>query len=388
MLHTIYITQKITGKMYLDLIRTNGIKKIIDTSLKQEFILNSLKHEGLTTIKISRTEINYKSKRTGKTVCIINYLVGIQLNPKRLIEKENHLELTNMEDLKQIEERFYVLIKKIHPDLKQFMNWTLKRIDYCTYIRTPYVKDYIKLFQRGNKPANFKNGVYDENKGNRFKQMEGSMYYRSKSGNIKINFYDKEYQLIDERERNENITDKDIENAKNYLRIEIQLDKVKTDGIKFKHKFETKELKYFLSLDLSRQYLTQYYLKTVGRGDYYKLDTAIKIINKSDHTNKKKVNLINLLRLVNACRSVWRAKESFINGYEIEDTGIKLKGTSETFRNYTKDINLMGINLVTIPRAWQIDKFENIYNQIEENLTNSEDDNVSLLEDNINFELE
>lgn len=280
--------------------------------------------------------------------------IEMQLNPKRLIEHSNNIKITKDKDIVKISNEFNKIVKSIDECLPEFYYWTLKRIDYATYVITDYVKEYIQLFQRADRPSNHFKELYDI-KSKRRKQLEGSFYLYSRG--TAINFYDKEFERR-ENQKKYNLPNDDIKNAKNILRIEIQCNKSKTDYMKSKLEFETKNLFYFLNLDISRDTILYYYKKTIGEGDYYTLNKAREIINNSKYSLRKKHILIQVLELINTKRSIWKARNEFIK-------------SNATFNSYLKDIRGLGINPVTIPRNKDIEFLENVISKIEKQMINN-----------------
>lgn len=337
MLHTLLITHQIIhDEMYNQIFKAlDGISKRQGVPFypkddnKNIYVTNALKDKGFTQISLTKTKIDPKYKYPQKKL-------EIQLNPTKLLGR-NIIELTKEEDLAEVEKRFNEIIEEIHMDLNTFMFWTLKRIDYAVNIQTKHVEEYIKLFQRADKPYRF-DIPYNKTAKNRT-HKKGSFYIQSKS--VKINFYDKANERL-------NNTGEVVESAKDILRLEVQLLKSKTDAMKYSYKFEMKELHNFLSEEMSKEQLSIYYNKTVGNGKYYKLDKAIKKINEiKDHTPGTKEKLIQVLKEVNAARSIWKARENS-------------EYSKDSFRKYLKLIREEGINPVTIPRDWDVDELESI----------------------------
>ena len=296
---------------------------------KKRYVTNALKDQGFTEILLMKSKHDPKYRYPQK------YL-QIQLNPTKLLDRDI-IELTKEEDIAEVQRRFNRIVEeKIHLGLNPFMRWTLKRIDYAKNITTPHVKEYIKLFQRADKPHSFVIPYNNESKDRTYKK--GSFYLKSKS--VRINFYDKANERL-------NNSHEEVESAKNILRLEVQLLKSKTDAMRYKYKFNIKHLGYFLSEEISTRELSYYYNKTIGKGRYYKLDKAIKKVNESDHTQGMKEKLIQVLKEVNAARSIWKARD-------------KERYSRESFRTYLKLIREEGINPVTIPRDWGIDELEGI----------------------------
>lgn len=300
---------------------------------EQGYMTRALKDRGFTEILLSKFKVHEKYRH--------DYMqLTIQLNPTKLLGRDI-IELTKEEDLKDVEQKFNEIIEVIHIDLNTFMYWTLNRIDYAINIKTQYVKEYIQLFQRSNIPYRFKM-PYDKTSKVR-KQKKGSFYLFSNS--TIINFYDKS----DERKKN---TGEEVETAKDILRLEVQCLKGKTDALKRKYDFRIKYLGYFLSKDISDYVIKYYYDKTIGKGNYYKLKNAVKIVNESDHRKDIKEKLINVLDEVSLKRSIYKAKKS--TNY-----------TKESFNNYIKLLRNLGINPVTIPKLWTINYLENLESKID-----------------------
>lgn len=280
--------------------------------------------------------------------------IEILLNPKKLIS-DKHIKITKDKDIIPISNKFNELIKKIDNNLPDFFYWTLKRIDYATYIITPYVKEYIELFQRGDKPSSRYYIEQYDNKNNRRGQKEGSFYLYSKG--TTINFYDKEKERRDNKEKY-NISDAEILAAENTLRFEIQCDKSKTDYMKYYYKFETKSIFYYLTLKESRKQILKYTKKVIRDGTYYKLNDAKKIIdNDKDLSTRSKNTLKGVLDLVNKCRSITKAREEFT-------------GAKTTFNNHLKNLDKLGINPVTIPERWNVKFLNNPIEEIKRNMVN------------------
>lgn len=328
MLHTLLITNRIYNmKMYNEIYKSlqvisknNGFELYKST---MGYITHALKDQGFTEIVLIK---KYTDSKYNQPILQLT----IQLNPTKLLNRDIVM-LTKEEDLQEVSKRFNKVLEEIHLDLNTFFYWTLNRIDYCININTPYVKEYIKLFQRCSLPYRF-NIPYNK-KAKVRKHKEGSFYIFNNS--TIINFYNKEIERL-------NNTGKQLESAKDILRLEIQCKKAKTDYMKYKYNFDIKYLGYFTSEELSINTISTYFNKIIGKGDYYKLDNARAIINLSKHTKVTKDKLINVLELINKHKSIDKAfKES--------------KYTKESFNRYIKLIRELNINPVTIPRRWSMD---------------------------------
>lgn len=325
MVHTFMISHrilspKVFNEIYKELEEITGVKP---RKIKDIYVTEELKDKGFTHIILTNKKIDSKYKYNFMQITII-------INPLKLLEVSK-LELLKENQVEELNARFYGEIIKIHHSLPRLEHWVANRIDYAVNINTPYVKEYIRLFQRGDKPKGFKDT----------KQLDGSLYLSNDS--VTINFYDKE------NERLWNGFNKD--GAKNLLRLEIQCKPSKTNTLKSKYDFESKHLWQYLNSDISHQQIQYYYGKVIGEGDYYTLTEAIKRVNKSAYTSATKDKLINVLREINAHRSVWKARE-------------ESKYNSGCFNRYLKQIRALGVNPVTIPSRWKINSLINIISML------------------------
>ena len=325
MVHTFMISHrilsaKVFNEIYKELEEITGAKP---RKIKDIYVTEALKDKGFTHIILTNKKIDSKYKYNFMQITII-------MNPLKLLEVSK-LELLKEDQVEELNDRFYSEIIKIHHSLPRLEYWGANRIDYAVNINTPYVKEYIRLFQRGDKPTGFKDT----------KQLDGSLYISNDS--VTINFYDME------NERLWNGFNKD--GAKNLLRLEIQCKTSKTNTIKTKYEFDSKHLGNYLRTDISRNQLQYYYNKVIGQGDYYTLSEAIRIVKESKYTLATKNKIIAVLKDVSIHRSIWKARE-------------KSQYNSSCFNRYLKQIRALGVNPVTIPSRLGIKTLKNIYSNV------------------------
>lgn len=292
------------------------------------YVTEALKEEGFTYIKLTSKKVDGRYKYNFMQMTII-------MNPVKLIRR-NKLEVIKMDLLEEVKKIFAEKVKKIHTSLPRLDYWTINRIDYAVNINTPYVEEYIKLFQRGDKPRNFKELYCSKSKTR--KQLDGSFYLFNDS--VTINFYNKENERLSQNFNKDG--------AKDLLRLEIQCKKPKTNTLKAKNKFDSRHLEHYLSQEISYQQLEYYYNKTIGTGDYYKLSEAIRIVQESNYTSKTKEKLTEVLRAVSRYRSIWKARE-------------ESQYNSSCFNRYLKKIRVLGVNPVTIPSRWGVNMLKNTF---------------------------
>lgn len=332
MVHTMTITHRIESvRVYNEIFDAlNLISKQKGVNLYsqgKEYITHALKDKGIRKIAVMKREINSKYKYPFMQI-------SITLNPAILIGK-GYGEIICKNDIEYVEDEFNKLIESIHKDLPRLLNWIVNRIDYAINIRTNNVKEYIKLFQRSDKPINYKELYCKKSK--RRKQLEGSFYLVSNS--ININFYDKEHQML-----KQGFT---MHKINNLLRLEVQCKKNKVNSIKQSKGFDACLVRYFLDSVLSEEIILYYYRKLIGEGYYYTLEDAIQIVEDSNYTNRTKNKCISILKEVNSSRSIWKARE-------------KSSHTKEEFNRYLKYIREVKVNVVTIPSEWNISNLKSL----------------------------
>ena len=243
MVHTFMISHrilspKVFNEIYKELEEITGVKP---QKIKDVYVTEALKEKGFTYIILTNKKIDSKYKYNFMQITII-------MNPVKLLER-SELGVLKEDQLEELNYIFNSEIKQIHHSLPRLDYWIAKRIDYAVNISTPYVKEYIKLFRRGDKPKGFKEYSRIDSNG----EEKGGLYLFN--GSITVNFYDKE----DERMFN----GFNKEGAKNLLRLEIQCKTSKTNTIKTKYEFDSKHIENYLRRDISRNQLQYYYDKVV-----------------------------------------------------------------------------------------------------------------------------
>lgn len=330
MIHTLVITHRILSPKVFNEIYKNIEKITGNKAIKVKagtYVTSALKDIGFTNIQLTNKKVDSKYKYNFMQIKII-------LNPVKLIGM-NILSIIEEDHIEEVKRVFNEEIKKIHNNLPMVDFWIADRIDYAVNINTPYIKEYIKLFQRGDRPKGFEELYCSKSKIK--KQLEGSFYLFSNS--VAINFYNK----ADERAKQ----DFNADGAKNLLRLEIQCKSLKTNTLKIKNGFDSKCLKNFLSKDISYKQIEYYYNKTIGGGDYYKLSEAILMVEDSKYTNKTKNKLTEILKAINKHRSIWKARKNS-------------KYSVSSFNRQLEKLRDLNINPVTIPCRWKVDRLINV----------------------------
>ncbi len=330
MIHTATLTYSPASKeMFQSFINASGT---VYYQQDNRYINTQYKKDGLILSAFMTKKNNYTA-----------YVFMCRVNFKRLIEKQNRIEVYTDADYNQMQEKFnQIMIDNSLPLLEQ---WNTNRIDYCINVKTPYVKQYIKLMQKGDIPYSQRR-VYDK-KNRNYSTKEGSVYLPAKArdgrskktGSITINFYDKQDQLQKEQQTNSLIGDEVIAQAKDILRLEVQCNKQKLEYIKSKYHLQDKKITSLLSAQISFDVLERAVLGVCKVGDYYRRSIAIKKINQTKHTQQTKEKLIQILkRIASQYQSIWKIREEY-----------EASGTDRiTFNSYLKMIQAAGVNPVML----------------------------------------
>lgn len=341
MIHTMSLHHQISIKLYKqikdDLYNTKGTRLYLRVDIKKKTVTHSelvthyYSSQGIGTLVLTETikpGVNYHSIEIEK------------FNPSKLLGKDNRNDLMQQADILQVHNKFTELVQSINSKLPEFISWKPKRIDYSVNIITPDVALYIELFQRCNQPNKYYKAPKSKIDYKR-RQLDNSLYLITKG--FSLNFYNKEEEVIAS-----GYDQKQIDDAKDILRIEVQCEKSKIYNLKKNNDdIISTELFNFIGLDLAREVLTDYYDKTIGSGDYYSLNEAKKIINAQlDITDSMKKKLIDHLKYINNYKSIYEAKKALKN--------------NPLFNDYLKRIRALNINPVIIPRSKKIPFLANI----------------------------
>jgi len=313
-------------------------------------------------------KIYYKGKDKGIKWTIRNdnwfynivYDVEVTINPKILAGINDYLTAATYNDLKVAITNFNHECKKISPLLKHFEDYNIKRIDYCVnFCLDEFVPEctpdlIMNLIKRSNIPSRYKEWTTYDSISHRTKSKPSSFYLVSRS--VNINCYSK-YMQLQERSR-ENMENgyppvpQYIDAAYNTIRFEVQCKPHKTYRLSTKtEKPENKgynQYESLLSPICCAKVVSDYYNRTIGEGDWYTLQEAIAKI-KSHHFNiQKERRLVSALHLVNQCRSIVKAKETY------QDSELTV------FTRTLHELSDLHINPVTIPKDWDVKHIPNL----------------------------
>lgn len=303
-----------------------------------------------TGIKLILRSLEYEEGISYKALEII-------MNPMRLLDVNDYLQLATMEHSKSIYAAFkkaFIPIKKKFESKKRNRQfkfklhlldiYSFKRVDFAINFYTEHIKLYMKLIKRANIPNGFQLFLKYRPSSKRYEPTEHSFYiFRTSKSNTKsrphvtlnIQCYDKGEQL------KENDLPCEDERANYTIRFEVQCYYNKVYRIMKKNQLSKQGFSHFLREDISQNELLKYFKKTIGFGDYYTLSKAKGIIEGKRMQPRQKEALIRTLELVSYKRGIWKAKVA------VED--------SKEFDKCIKKLHELGINPVTIPMTEGLD---------------------------------
>ncbi|MFT9495784.1 hypothetical protein [Anaerosolibacter sp.] len=284
----------------------------------------------------------------------------IKLKPKLLIDPTNYSDVSYYYEIQSIRKAFNEEIRKLSYDLPDFLDWNCIRVDYAITIWSEFVPEYIKLMKMGDVGEVFRKSADD------FYFSEGSVYLKSESDDIRINFYNKLHELTSNAHSRGSL-DNYIK-ATNKLRLEVQCNNQKLLNIKKKYGLDSKTVKDIWRLDICRDTITDYFKMIAGTQDYYKLGKAEKIMMKNEQSLAYRPDeLLYILCFIAKSGSVWKALKSFEKG-------------KNAFEKRIRDLRKLGINPTLIPDEWKSKKMPNLFQTIQEYFDRIETGRVKIVE--------
>lgn len=315
------------------------------------------------------TNIKFKDRDRGIRWCIrkskksesSGYIIEATINPKILAGVIDYLTAATYTIMGCAVGSFNNISKEISPLLYNFHDYQIARIDYCANISLDEIvpecdpMQIMNLIKRSDIPHHYEEWMEYDYTAHRTKSRPESFYLKSKS--VTINYYSKYLQLLNISKNNEEkgylpINQEILDASRNILRFEVQCKYHKIYSLSQEaekagdHSFN--KCKSLLAPIRCILIISSYYKKVIGKGDWYTLSEAIRIIKSQDFNCQKEDHLIQTLKYVSKCRSLAKAKSSC----PIEKIG--------AFIRTLKELETLNINPVTIPREWHIDHIPNL----------------------------
>lgn len=262
------------------------------------------------------------------------------------IQQKEYIQISRFDDYPAIEQMFFNLFAEAQENMldndgiiNQFFpinsiaDYKVNRIDYCVNLFSNNTAQYMELIKRADIPKKFEPVMVYDSTSKRKKLYKNAYYVKNKS--VCLNFYDKQYQLLQVRD------DIVADDANEIIRFEVQCAKTKLGNLCRKQSISN-SLYHLSNGELSQSILLKYYVQSIGIGDYYTLAKAKEIICVApNYTTKKKQHMIMTLDLVSQKKYVWKARN---------ESNICPKKFDKTLKHLAE----LGINPVTIPSRWKI----------------------------------
>ncbi len=203
-------------------------------------------------------------------------------------DKEHLLEFFNIFQKK--------LNKLFHSEIDNILDCKVTRIDYCFNIYSENVDNYLEFFNcyyinyRNTKFKRYVNYTdkagFDKNSSVYLKTS--CQFVKNKNQKYTINMYNKAHQLITkqstdvEKKRNSNIKQKDIDAAKNILRLEVQLhhEKLKSVCNKYGISWSARTLRDFCDINIAKEVVSHEIKRFFTDCDFYSYKAVKNILKK------------------------------------------------------------------------------------------------------------
>lgn len=331
-----------------------------------------------------KVEIYTKDKCWGIEWCIrayenpwgsSDYIIEATINPKFLAGITDYLTAATYDDMNIAITNFNFKSKEISPLLGTFNDYEIKRVDYCINISLDEFvpgcgsEQIIDLIKRSDIPPHYKEWMEYDKTSHRMKSRPESFYLCSKS--VNINFYSKYLQLLNRSQENVKkgftpIPPEIINASRSIIRFEVQCKYFKTYALNKKAENSGNECpnkyKSLLNPLTCIEIISDYYEKVIGKGDWYTLSEAVRIVQSKNFNSQREIRLTSALKYVSQCRSIAKAKASY-QGNELL-----------AFKQTLKELADLNINPVTIPREWNIKHIPNFlkayFNELMEDYSN------------------
>ena len=227
---------------------------------------------------------------------------------------------------------------------KSLLEWSTRRVDYAVDVRLPGLAPaYVSLMQHASIPRGLmQHEVYDD-----------SFYLRSKGGDVRLNFYSKKAQLLNDKDLCRN--DRLLREAQDLLRFEVQC-----QGHKLLHihslvrdqglPYHGMELRTFLNESIANQIVQDYFRRSIGYGDYYTLSFAEQSLRIQQGRSESKDRSLAFLRQVAHAGSVDAGIEAFRQGVFADGSSAFVCGPMSSLQNLLNGyLPRYGLNPVCLP---------------------------------------
>lgn len=286
-------------------------------------------------------------------------ILDVTINPKILGGIHDYITAATYDDMTVAIANFNRISASISPLLGTFEHYTLTRIDYCINFALNELapdcthEQMINLIRRADIPPHYKE--WNNPTSIQMRTSHGSFYLMN--GSVHINCYSKYVKLREQTQRNIKngyppIPQVTMDSALDIIRFEVQCKPRKVYALSRKDKKTGRDLpnmyEQLLTREVCNEKIDSYYKRTIGRGDWYTLQEAIRMVQSHHFNSQKEDRLIRALRIVNDYHSVAKAKAAY-QGRDLE-----------ALKRSLSDLANLRINPVTIPREWGIKHIPNL----------------------------
>jgi len=289
------------------------------------------------------------------------YIVEATINPKILGGIRDYITAATYDDMDAAIANFNSISQSISPLLRMFEDYSLKRIDYCINLSVNELapgcnpEQIMNLIKRSDIPPHYREWMKYDETAHRMKSRPSSFYLMNQS--VTINCYSKYMKFQEQSVENVKrgyppIPQATMDAARDIIRFEVQCKYRKTysisriakaDGNDSINKYES-----LLTEGFCMEIINHYFDATIGRANWYSLRAAISLVKSHEFNAQKENRLIRALQEVSRCRSLAKAKAQ----YQGDDLA--------AFKRTLKELSDLGINPVTIPKAWGIGRIWNL----------------------------
>lgn len=296
MIHTYTARINVCSDFYSQFLSHPQTKLYKERSQVYKTAKNGLLQEIGITLYGHQYKISYdRITAAGATeqISYVNYVIDARVNPSKVIYRESSIDIYKPSDYDIFQDRFNEEIKSFNlPFLPPLSGWKAHRVDFTYNLRTPHVKDYIRLMHK----ADLRGFSIKKDQHGHRSMKSGSLYINNSA--VTLNFYDKADEMT-KAEGGTRHTQEEIQQAKDILRIEVQAGRDKLSGIKRKQEFTSKQISEFMtSPEAAEKLVIDYATKVLGNATYRKKPAAITIINHSKKQKRTKEQLIAALEAV------------------------------------------------------------------------------------------
>lgn len=274
--------------------------------------------------------VQFQSYFTGEILCI--------MYPHKVIYPHDNVTLYTPDEQELFITGINTIMEEMNLPPIQSRLWQTKRVDYTVNIPCAYTRLYLDLMNRSRSMNYQDRKVFDGN----------SCYLQSKS--INVNIYSKQNQLekkTDRQKIDRNITQDDIVNATDILRVEVQCKSEKVKTIQKKHGWKDRNIMHYLNPDIAIEVLKGC-AKQFYTGDYWSADKGkgYNVFNKIDEASgiqqTTKENMKQIVSLM--------ANNRELTLDEVRQTLKESKNLTDTqWYTIIKRFNAINVNPVPLP---------------------------------------